>query len=150
MHRPNVQASSEQICFWFISTTPLQTDLPYKVTHEVSTLFLREFHFCRIFVSTSENARFEPRKKKRGPFLSELNPGCLIGILISWFIKSSPHNWVVNFIPNLYPKEQPQYSRFFSLLICTNPLVWMPNPPVWDAMCAMVKKSLYWRWPSHL
>ena len=36
---------------------------------------------------------FEPQKKTQPYF--PLNPDCLIGILISWFMKSSLQNWVV-------------------------------------------------------
>ena len=37
-----------------------------------------------------------------------LNPGCFIGIMISWFMKESPHNWVV-----CHPSINPSKNRFF-------------------------------------
>ena len=42
--------------------------------------------------------------------------GWLIGILISWFMKKSPYNWVVCIIPSKSPK-QPFLGPYFSLLI---------------------------------
>ena len=37
----------------------------------------------------------EPRKKKTAGYGFHWNPGCLIGILVSWFMKSSPHRQIV-------------------------------------------------------
>ena len=52
-------------------------------------------------------------KQKSQPYFP-LNPGCLTGVLISWFMKKSLHNWVPYFIPYI-PGKQP--GSLVSLLI---------------------------------
>ena len=49
----------------------------------------------------------EPRKE---PGLTFHYDGCLVGILISWFMKQSPHNWVGIFIPYKSPKQPGLFS----------------------------------------
>ena len=55
--------------------------------------------------------------KKNRPYFP-LNPGCLIGILMSWFMNQSPYNWVGNFIPYI---KQPTTWRIipFSMWLIT-------------------------------
>ena len=45
-----------------------------------------------------------------------------IVILISWFMKQSPHNWVGNFIPGIFPKQPGDPNC--SLLNCIEPSSW--------------------------
>ncbi len=72
------------------------------------------------------------------------NTGCWMVILISWFMKYSPHNWVGHFIPNMYPKT-PVLGPYFSLFRCQNfmwmALPWKKHPPWWYPSCLSPPRS---------
>ena len=77
------------------------------------------------------------RKKSRSYF--QLNPGRLTGVLMSWFMKKSPRNWVV-----LHPLYTRQTTRGpFSLLIRISPNITKSHQQMQRCQPAIRKKIAF-------
>ena len=114
---------SERTFFWSMFLSSHQKKKHEKNhSFQVATLVQLFFQFS---LGGDPDQKSQQSGKGFGPSLVK-SPytGCLIGMLMSWFMKSSPYNRVGNFIPYrapIYPKQQPGAQPLVSLLMFSTP-----------------------------
>ncbi len=129
---------------WFLLTGVNSPSLGGKMGTPSQVLVLRLYLDFLVFVQSNVHKMFKWATKKKA--LTFQYTGCLIVIFVSWFMKYSPHNWVV--FHSLQKNLNNHLCPFFH---CSNAPIWEFSPPSckklacnWAPKVRSTKATLPW------